>query len=150
MSDPDPLGRSGDPWPAPPSAGSPPPPPPGYGQPSYGGQAQPPYGYQAYTAPQTEGTAVGALVAAILSWVACPIVPAIVALVLVPNARRKIEASQGRLTGEGLLTAAKWVAIINIGFWVLLFGGALLLAVLGMATSTTTTTDFSLGSFHLS
>lgn len=110
---------------------APPPPPPTsgpYGQsPPYGGAAPPygtpapaygsPYGYTAYAPPQTEGTAIGALIAAIGSWVICPI-SGIVALVLASQAKRKIAESGGRLTGEGLVTASKWIAWINIGLWV--------------------------------
>ncbi len=109
---------------------APPPPPTSgpYGQsPPYGEAAPPygtpapaygsPYGYTAYAPPQTEGTAIGALIAAIGSWVICPI-SGIVALVLASQAKRKIAESGGRLTGEGLVTASKWIAWINIGLWV--------------------------------
>lgn len=153
-----------DPWRTPPT---PPPPPPygqqaGYGQqPSYGQQPpygqqpqygqppygqQPPYGYQAYgTPPQTEGTAIGALIASILSWVFCPLIPAIVALVMIPGAKRKIDSSGGRLTGDGLLTAAKWISWINIGFYALLIVGFALLVAVGVATSPDSSSDFSFG-----
>jgi hypothetical protein len=107
----------------------PPPPPPGqYGAPppgQYGGRGQygapPPVGqYGApqpygYGAPQNEGLAVGALVLSIVSWVFCPIIPAIVALVLASQAKAKIEASGGRLTGLGLCTAAKIISWIHLG-----------------------------------
>ena len=160
-SDPAPGGwQPPPPPPPPPSYGQSDPPPysspssgqPPYGQaqqPSYGqpyGQPAPNYGYQPYgPPPQTEGSAVGALIASILSWVFCPIIPAIVALVLIPGAKRKIDASQGRLTGESLLTAAKWIAWINIGLWGLMIVGFGILIVLGAATSTDTTSDFSFG-----
>lgn len=153
MSTNEPDGPPTDAWQPPP----PPPPPPPYGQPQpqppYGqppqyGQA--PYGYQAYgPPPQTEGSAIGALVASILAWVVCPIIPAIVALVMIPGAKRKIEASQGRLTGESLLTAAKWISWINIGLWGLMIVGFGILIVIGAATSNETTSDFSLGAVVL-
>ena len=148
------------PPPPPPPPGQSDPPPyasPSYGQPPYGqqpqpqyGQApygqQPPYGYQAYgTPPQTEGTAIGALIASILSWVFCPVIPAIVALVMIPGAKRKIDSSGGRLTGDGLLTAAKWISWINIGFYALLIVGFALLVVVGVTTSTDSSSDFSFG-----
>lgn len=152
---------SDDPWrPPPPPYGQSDPPPysaPSYGQPPYGQQPQPqygqpaygqqpPYGYQAYgTPPQTEGTAIGALIASILAWVFCPVIPAIVALVMIPGAKRKIESSGGRLTGEGLLTAAKWISWINLGFYVLLILGFLALVAVGVTTSSDTSSDFSLG-----
>ena len=157
----------GAPPPPPPSYGTPPPPPPygqsdpppysstSYGQPPYGQQPQygqppygqqPPYGYQQYgTPPQTEGTAIGALIASILAWVFCPLIPAIVALVMIPGAKRKIDSSGGRLTGDGLLTAAKWISWINIGFYVLLIVGFGVLIAIGVATSPDSSSDFSLG-----
>ncbi len=158
MSTNEPDGPPSDPWATPP----PPPPPPPYGQPPtapYGqpptaGYGQPPGapygqpaygGYQPYAAPQTEGSAVGALVASILSFVVCPIIPAIVALVMIPGAKRKIEASGGRLTGDGLLTAAKWVSLANIALWGLMIIGFIVLIIIGAATSGDSTSDFSLG-----
>lgn len=136
MSNDDPAGR-------PPTEGwqppAPPPPPP-YGQqaPPYGSPGPgygPPYGYGGYP-PQTEGTAIGALIAAIGSWVVCPI-SGIVALVLASQAKRKIASSGGRLTGQGLVTASKWIAWINIGLWVaglLFFLVVMLLAAFSQPT----------------
>jgi hypothetical protein len=78
--------------------------------------------------PQTDGKAIGALVSAISAWIFCPIVAAIVALVLAGQSSRDIESSGGRLTGAGLNTAARIVAWLNIGlgglFFVVLFAGA--------------------------
>ncbi len=68
-------------------------------------------------APQASNNAVAALVLSIVSWV-CPIIPAIIALVFASKARREILASNGWVTGTGLVTSAKIVAGINIGFWV--------------------------------
>jgi hypothetical protein len=111
-------------------------PPPGYG--TYG----PPPGYGASPVgpppmmpswappPQTSGTAIAALVLAGCSWFVFPVIPAIVGLVLASNAQRDIDASGGRLTGDGLLTATRWIAWLNIGLSVagvvlfLLFVGA--------------------------
>jgi hypothetical protein len=62
----------------------------------------------------TEGTAVVALVCAILSWVALPVVLAIVALVLARNAEREITASAGAKSGGGLVTASRWIAWLNL------------------------------------
>lgn len=90
-------------------------PEPGYGPPPGPGALPPaPYGGWA-PAPQTDGTAIAALVVAICSFVVFPVVPAIVALVLASSARRDIDASGGRLGGEGLVTAARVVAWTNIG-----------------------------------
>ena len=113
------------------------PPPPGPGEnvpgsaetPGYAGQASQPgqSEYPAYPpyppppaygpAPQTSNNAVAALVLSIVSWVFCPIIPAIIALVFASKARREILASNGWVTGTGLVTSAKIVAWINIGFW---------------------------------
>lgn len=123
-------------------------PPPPYGSapygtpPPYGGAG---YGYQPYMPPQTEGSAVAALICSIVSFVICPVIPAIAALVIAPGARRKIDASNGRLTGLGLLTAAKWVSWINIVLWIgftLLF---IVLIVVGAMSDTSGSSDFSVG-----
>ena len=118
-----PEGPSGQPggWqqgppPPPPSQGYTPP-PPGYG------------GYSQRPPAQTEGTAITALVLAIVSFVVCPIIPAVVALFLCPGARKKIEGSGGALTGEGLVTAAKVIAWVNIG---LVGAGIALFVILGI------------------
>jgi uncharacterized membrane protein len=66
-------------------------------------------------APQTSGNAIIALVLAIGSWIVCPIVLAIVALVFASKADREIAASPNLYTGSGLTTAAKIVAWVNIG-----------------------------------
>jgi hypothetical protein len=105
--------------------GQPPGPPPGSGYgapPGYGGPpgygAPPGYGY-GYGAPQTDGKAIGALVLAILAWVVCPVIPAIVALILAGQSSRDIAQSGGRLGGAGFNTAAKVISWINIGITVL-------------------------------
>lgn len=104
--------------------------PPGYGQPP--GYGVPGYGRPPGYAPrQTESTAIIALVLAGASWLVCPFVLAIAALVVGSNAQRKIEADPGRLDGGQLVTAAKIVAWINIAvsvaagvFLIFLFIGA--------------------------
>lgn len=65
--------------------------------------------------PQTSGNAIIALVLAIASWVVCPIVLAIIALVFAHKADREIAAAPMLRTGGGLVTAAKIVAWVNIG-----------------------------------
>src|SRR4051795_9343389 len=62
-----------------------------YGRPPYAGA----YGYPTYPAPQTDGTAIAALVCAIGSFVVFPIVPAIAALFLARSADASIRASHG-------------------------------------------------------
>ena len=105
-------------WGAPPAS-----PPPGAG---YGGPpAYPaPYGYPTWYPPKpTEGLATGAFVCAIVSLVVCPVVPAVVALVLAQNARNRIDAAGGRLGGAGLVTAARVIAWIHLGLVMLVLLG---------------------------
>ena len=104
-------------WDAPPAQGYGP--PPGYGPVPYGAPPQPygaqPYG-PGYAGPQQTSTqAIIVLCLAIGSFVVFPLIPAIVALALASGAREEIEASGGRLGGEGMVTAGKVVAWINIG-----------------------------------
>ena len=124
----------------PPSAGQQPPlPPPPYGYapaPPYGYGPAPAYGYGP-PRPQTEGTAITALVLAAASWVVCTVVLAVVALALCPSARRKIESSGGALTGEGLVTAAKIVAWINIGLYAVITLAFIVIAIVAAAVDQT-------------
>ena len=109
---------------------------PGYGQPSGGWGPPPGYGYgygPGYYAPATDGKAIGALVAAILSWVVCPVIPAVVALILASQSANDIAASRGRLTGEGFNTAARITAWLNLAVYGI---GALFLLVIFMAGTT--------------
>ncbi|MCU1450214.1 MAG: putative rane protein, partial [Acidimicrobiales bacterium] len=128
---PPPGGQPPQQWGPPPQQWGPPPqqwgPPPGYPT-GYG--SPPSYGY----GPQTENLAVIALILAIASFVVCPVIPAIVALVLGSNAKKKIAMSGGALTGDGLVTAATIVAWVNIGLAALAIVGIVLLAVLGSTT----------------
>ncbi len=77
----------------------------------------------------TAGKATAALILAIASFVVCPVVPAIVALVLAAQAKREIESSQGRLDGEGLVTAARVISIIHLAMSVLVIPLMLAIAV---------------------
>ena len=82
-------------------------------------------------APQTSGNAIVALILSIGAWLICPVIPAIVALVFASMAKKEIAAGEGRVTGQGLVTASMIVAWINIGVWaaILVIG----LLVLGIA-----------------
>lgn len=84
--------------------------------PAYPAAAYPPPPYDA--GPKTSSNSIIALVLAIASWVVCPIVPAIVALVFASMAAKEIDASGDRLQGRGLVTASRIVSWINIGFTV--------------------------------
>lgn len=74
--------------------------------------------------PRTEGTAVAALVLAILSWFVLPIIGSIVALVLAASAERSIDARPAELAGRGLVTGARYVA------WTHLVVAAMIIAFL--------------------
>lgn len=99
--------------------------------PSAPAQAYPP----AYPpAPQTSGSAIVALILSIGAWTICPIIPAIVALVFANMAKKEIAAGEGRVTGQGLVTAATIVAWINIGVWAAILAiGLIVLIVVGVA-----------------
>jgi hypothetical protein len=72
--------------------------------------APPGFGFR----PQTEPSALLALVLAGLAWIACPILAAIAALMIAGGAKAKIDVSGGALTGLGLVTAARWLAWIHL------------------------------------
>jgi len=78
------------------------PPPPG-----------PPVAYAPTTVP-TETLAIWAFVCAIGSWVLCPVVLAIVALVLAKQADAAITAAAGWKQGRGMVTAARVIAWIHL------------------------------------
>lgn len=118
---------SGD---TPPSSGSSYGPPPSYSSPlptydsgpepasSSSYAAQPVWGTPGAGSPtapaSTDAKAIIALVCAIGSFVLFPVIPAIIALVLAGQSKRDIEASGGRLTGAGLVTAAKVISWVNL------------------------------------
>ena len=103
-----------------------------YGQPAYG-QAP---GYPAATA-TTSNDAVVALVLSICSWVFCPVVLAVVALVFAGKAKRAIDASNGWVTGDGMVTAAKVISWINIAVTlVVAVVAVIILVVAAVSTST--------------
>jgi hypothetical protein len=101
---------------------------PGYGQPGYG---QPGYGYGYPAGPQTDSSATAALVIAIVGFFICAPVGAIVALVLANSAQKRIEESNGRLTG---LEQARWARIIAIAE-LALTAVVILIGVLAVAAS---------------
>lgn len=122
------------------------PPPPGYPPPGYppagpGGYAPVPgYGYP--PAQSTSTTGIVGLVLAVASWLVCPLLPAIVALVLAHQSDKEIAASQGRVGGAGLNTATRIVAWINVGLYAALilvvgaiFGIAVIAGLLSNSTA---------------
>ena len=74
---------------------------------------------------RTSSDAIVAFILSLISWIACPIVFAVVALIFAMKADKSISTSAGQVSGGGLLLAAKLIAWINIGFWiaVLVIGG---------------------------
>lgn len=74
-------------------------------------------------APQTSTMAIVGLVLSIVSWFLCPVIPAVVALVLAQKSAAEINASGGRISGEGLNTATKIISWINIGLYGLIIVG---------------------------
>jgi hypothetical protein len=65
--------------------------------------------------PQTSTSAIIALVLSIASWIVCPLITSIVAIVMAYQADKEIRNSGGQVTGQGLSFAAKIIAWINIG-----------------------------------
>lgn len=118
------------------------PPPPGYPPQGYAYPPPPGYPAQGYApAVATSTSAIVGLVLAVTSWILCPIVLAIVALVLAKKSGDEIDASQGRVGGEGLNTATKVVAWVNIGLYgaiAVIVGAIFLVAlVLGAVSGST-------------
>ena len=109
----------------PPVAAPVPPAPPSYGYPY--GTPQP--------MPQTSSDAVVALVLAIVSWAICPVIPAIVSLIFASRAGREIAASNGWVTGEGLVLASKIVSWINIVVWGLVAVFFVIVTILGVMSA---------------
>ena len=140
--------------PPPPAPGQPYAPPPPQAPGSYTGPPQgyppsgyPPVGYQAVGYPpaarQTESKAVVALILAISSWIICPFITAIAALVLAGQSNRAIVASGGRLEGRSMNTATKVIAWINIVLSVLALIGVLIALVFFATTDSTIITDIT-------
>lgn len=93
--------------------------------------------------PTTSTNAIIGLVLAIVSWVICPIIAAIVALVLARSSDKEIKASQGRVDGAGLNTATRIIAWLNIGVSIVAGLVIIVLTVLGVlfATNVASTLD---------
>lgn len=119
-----------DPFGTPPAGPPPAGPPPGYGpQPGWdpaaasappgvgwAGGPQPGWGPPSGP-PETSTKAIIALICAISAYL--PIIPfvgAVAGVILARIAKREIHESGGRLTGEGLATAAFWVSVVHLVF----------------------------------
>ena len=101
---------------------------PGYGQPGYG-QPPPGYGYGYPAGPQTDSSATAALIIAVVGFFICAPVGAIVALVLANSAQKRIEESNGRLTGLEQARAARIIAIVELALTAVLILVGVLVAV---------------------
>jgi hypothetical protein len=118
---------------------------PGYGPPPYGAPPGPPTAYgpgYGYGGPRTSNNATLVLVCGIASLlVPCiGLVPAIVALAMSGSARREILASDGRLTGLGMVTAGRitaWIGVI-----IALLGIALLVLLITIGNMFDSSTNF--------
>jgi type IV pilus assembly protein PilA len=77
----------------------------------------------------TAGKATAALVLSILSFVLCPIIPAIAALIVAAKAKKEIDASYGRLGGEGQVKAARILSVVHLVLSVLMIPVLLAIAV---------------------
>ena len=98
----------------PPEAASPPPPPAFPGSEHDVLPAGAPGAYLPGPPQRTAGKATATLILAIVSFVACPILPAIAALIVGAKADREIRDSYGSLGGEGLVKAGRILAIVHL------------------------------------
>ncbi len=115
----------------------PPPPPPPGAPPGGGGSWQPPppgpgYGYAPQAAQQTESLSTWSLVLGILSFVICPVLAAIAAIITGIKAKKSIDNSGGAKTGRTAATIGEVLGIVNVALSVLAIAG---LVVLGLAAS---------------
>lgn len=85
--------------------------------------------------PATNQKAIYAFTWSIVSWVICPVIAAIVALVMAKDAKREIDASNGWSTGSGFVTAAKWLSWGSIVLFVAYAAFVLILIVFAATSS---------------
>ncbi|MDQ1400050.1 MAG: hypothetical protein QOK20_1982 [Acidimicrobiaceae bacterium] len=119
---PPPPGGGG--WQPPP----PPPPPPGGGgwQPQPG---PPAYGGYGGGAPQTEPLSTWSLILGILSFVICPVIAAIAAIITGVKAKKSIDRSGGAKSGRSAAVAGEVLGIVNLVLSALAIAGIAALAV---------------------
>jgi hypothetical protein len=73
-----------------------------------------PYGVAPYRNAQASGTAVAALVLAILSWVATSCLTSIPGFLLARSELAAIERGQSSIAGRGLAQAAYWISLAHL------------------------------------
>lgn len=97
-----------------------------------------PYAPQAFgtPAPATSTAATISLVFGILSWIALPLIGAIVAIVAGHMARREISASNNQISGAGLATAGLILGYAQVVVGLLACVGFVLLVIFGAVLST--------------
>jgi hypothetical protein len=88
----------------------------------------------------TESKAIVGLVLAILSWVFCPVVLAVAALIVAAQSDRAIAASHGAQDGRGMNTATRWISWANI----ILFGVMIVAGIIFFAFAVTVGPGISL------
>ena len=86
--------------------------------------------------PKTSTYAVVSLVLAIGSFVLCPVILSIAALVVASSADKEIKASNGWITGDGMVKAAKIIAWINIAITIVVIIGFIALFVVARTSET--------------
>ncbi len=84
-------------------------------------------GYQ--PSPPTPGNAIASLILGIVSIVLCPIITAVVGLVLGYNAKREIDNSGGRLGGRGVAVGGIVTSWIGLVLWGLPILGVIVFSV---------------------
>ena len=84
---------------------------------------------------KTSMNAIVGLILAIVSWVVCPIIAAIAALVLARSSDKEIKASGGTVDGSGLNTATRIIAWLNIGVSIVAGIVVVILVALGVIFS---------------
>jgi hypothetical protein len=127
----------------PPMAGGQTPPPPGPppmaqgAAPAAPGEVpgMPPPGYPPVrTVLPTDGMAVASFVAAIISWVFCPVIAAVLAIIFGFISRSNIKQSNGTLGGDGFALAGLVIGFINLGLVLL---AVIIIIIIALAVGTT-------------
>ncbi|HVV95857.1 MAG TPA: DUF4190 domain-containing protein [Rhodanobacteraceae bacterium] len=75
------------------------------------------------TAPRTSGIAIASLVFGVLSWVALPVIGAILAVILGANARSEIRrAPPGAIDGDGMALAGLILGWVHLALFIAIIG----------------------------